>query len=78
MNEPIRRLSVVALVMFLILMIAASVAGAWIGAPIVARWPRRNVQVGLGFALLLLAGILIYRQFGDPTGGDRLGLTGVE
>ncbi len=46
----------------LILMIAAAVAGSLIGAPIVARWPRKNVQVGLGLALLVLTGVLVYRQ----------------
>ena len=29
-------------------MIAASVAGAWLGAGVVAAWPRRTVQIGMG------------------------------
>ena len=33
----------------LILMIAAAVAGAWLGAGIVASWPKRNVQIGMGW-----------------------------
>jgi uncharacterized membrane protein YfcA len=54
----------------LILMIVAAVAGSLIGAPIVARWPRRNIQFGLGLALLVLTGVLVYRQiFKDPTTG---------
>src|SRR5262245_10029211 len=34
----------------LIAMIAASVVGAVLGAPIVARWPRRPVPLGMGCA----------------------------
>ena len=36
-------------------MMAASVCGAWFGAGIVARWPRRKVQIGMGIALLTAA-----------------------
>src|SRR5215510_7867388 len=39
----------------LIFMIAAAVAGAWLGAGIVAGWPKRKVQLGMGFALLAAA-----------------------
>src|SRR5262249_3512032 len=46
----------------LIAMIAASVAGALLGAPIVARWPRRQIQLGMGCALLVLTSVLVYRQ----------------
>jgi uncharacterized membrane protein YfcA len=60
----------------LVAMIVAAVAGAWLGAPIVARWPRRNVQLGMGCALLVLTGVLVYRQiWADPTTGT-LGLSG--
>jgi uncharacterized membrane protein YfcA len=60
----------------LVAMIVAAVAGSLVGAPIVCRWPRRNVQIGLGSALLALCAVLVYRQFGDPAGGTALGLTG--
>jgi uncharacterized membrane protein YfcA len=60
----------------LIVMIAAAVAGSLLGAPIVCRWPRRNVQIGMGIALLVLCAVLVRRQFGDPTGGKALGLDG--
>ena len=33
-------------------MIAAAVLGAWLGAGIVASWPKRKVQIGMGAALL--------------------------
>jgi uncharacterized membrane protein YfcA len=42
-------------VLTLILMMAASVCGAWFGAGIVGRWPRRKVQIGMGAALLTAA-----------------------
>src|SRR6185295_7189357 len=35
----------------LVLLIGAAVVGAWLGAGVVARWPKRNIQVGMGFAL---------------------------
>ena len=33
-------------------MIAAAVLGAWLGAGVVANWPKRQVQIGMGLALL--------------------------
>src|SRR4051812_39191010 len=39
----------------LISMIVAAVLGAWLGAGIVAGWPKRYVQIGMGFALLAAA-----------------------
>ena len=42
----------------LVLMIAAAVVGAWFGAGIVSRLPRRAIQVGMGIALLVAAGFL--------------------
>src|SRR5579872_810818 len=42
-------------VLTLVLLMAASVAGAWFGAGVVARWPRRWVQVGMGIALVVAA-----------------------
>ncbi len=46
----------------LILMIAAAVAGAWLGAGIVAGWPKRNVQIGMGTALLVAAVLFSWRN----------------
>jgi uncharacterized membrane protein YfcA len=42
----------------LVLMIATAVAGAWVGAGVVSRLPRRAIQVGMGVALLVAAGFL--------------------
>lgn len=63
----------------LLIMIVAAVLGSWIGAGIVARWPRRNIQISMGLALLAVAGIMALRQAKliDALGsGTSLGLDG--
>lgn len=61
----------------LALMLAASVAGAWLGAGVVASWPRRKVQVGMGIALLAAAALMLASQLGiAPGGGTALALSG--
>ena len=61
----------------LVLLIAASVVGAWLGAGMVARWPRRNVQIGMGGALAVAAVIFLMQNLKFlPAGGDALGLSG--
>jgi uncharacterized membrane protein YfcA len=63
----------------LILMIAAAVAGAWLGAGAVARWPRRRIQVGMGFCLLGAATLMLLAQLQlVPGGGDALALGGAK
>jgi len=58
-------------------MIAASILGAWLGAGIVARWPKRNVQIGMGMALLAAASLMFMTQMNlFPGGGDALGVRG--
>jgi uncharacterized membrane protein YfcA len=60
-------------------MIAASILGAWLGAGVVARWPRRTVQIGMGIALLAAAGLMFMTQMKlFPGGGDALGVTGAK
>ena len=39
-------------VLTLVSMIAAAVLGAWLGAGVVAKWPKRKIQIGMGLALL--------------------------
>jgi uncharacterized membrane protein YfcA len=61
----------------LVLMIAASVAGAWLGAGIVAGWPRLKIQIGMGIALLVAATLMLVTQFDLlPLGGETYGLSG--
>lgn len=63
----------------LLIMIAASVLGAWLGAGIVSRWPRRTIQISMGFALLAAAGLMVLRQLNLIAAlgsGTSLGLDG--
>lgn len=61
----------------LVLMIGASVVGAWLGAGIVSHWSVRKVRIGMGTLLLCAAGLFIMKQLQWlPGGGDDLGLTG--
>lgn len=65
-------------VLTLVTMIVAAVFGAWIGAGIVARWPKRKVQIGMGSALLAAAAFMLMRQFGlFPEGSAEIGVRGV-
>lgn len=58
--------------MTLILMIAAAVAGAYLGAGIVASWPKRKVQIGMGSALLAAAALFTYKNLPTLTGHPNL------
>jgi uncharacterized membrane protein YfcA len=61
----------------LVLLIAASVLGSWLGAGVVAGWPKRKIQIGMGFALLGAAGLMLASALHYlPGGGDTLGLHG--
>lgn len=60
----------------LILMIAAAVAGSWLGAGVVAGWPKKNIQLGMGFALLVAAGLFAWRNLGG--GGTEAGTIGLD
>ena len=65
----------------LIVLIGAAVLGAWLGAGVVSKWPRRNVQLGIGSGLLVFAIIMFLGlpQIGLlPAGGNALGLTGTK
>ena len=60
----------------LVALISASVVGAWFGAGIVARLPRRPIQVGIGCALLVAVALMVIKQLDSgPAGGAALGLT---
>jgi uncharacterized membrane protein YfcA len=61
----------------LILMIAAAVLGSWFGAGVVSGWPRRNIQIGMGGALLVAATLYLLTIFDiAPGGGEALALSG--
>lgn len=63
--------------MTLISLIAASVLGMWLGAGVVSRWPRRNIQIGMGIALLVAAGLMLMTIFNkSASGGVEMGLHG--
>ena len=66
-------------VITLVSMIAAAVLGAWLGAGIVAKWSKRKVQIGMGFALLAAATFFIMKQRGlFPAGSDAIGVDGAK
>ena len=67
----------------LISLILAAVAGAWLGAGVVARLPRRYVQIGMGSFLLIAAIVFLTNIFecasrGGYCGGTELGLEGAK
>jgi uncharacterized membrane protein YfcA len=61
----------------LISMMAAAAIGAWLGAGIVARLPRRAIQIGMGIALSVAAILFALMNLKlMPSGGAALELTG--
>lgn len=61
----------------LVAMVVSSAAGAWLGAGVVSRMPRRSIQLFMGVALLLAAGFFAMSNLGAfPAGGTALGLAG--
>ncbi len=64
----------------LVTMIVASCAGAWLGAGVVSRWPRRTVQIAMGIALVLAAGFMLLsllKIIPNPS-GETLGVSGLK
>jgi uncharacterized membrane protein YfcA len=58
-------------------MIASAVLGAWLGAGIVSKLPKRAIQVSMGFALLVAATLFLMSNLELlPPGGEAIGLTG--
>jgi uncharacterized membrane protein YfcA len=62
----------------LVSMILAAVCGAWLGAGVVSRLPRRSIQIGMGIALSIAAALFLAVNLELlPGGGEALELTGV-
>jgi len=61
----------------LVSMMTASAIGAWLGAGVVARLPRRAIQIAMGMALSVAAILFTLMNLKlMPSGGAALGLTG--
>jgi uncharacterized membrane protein YfcA len=66
-------------VLTLISMIAAAVLGAWLGAGVVAKWPKRKIQIGMGISLLAAAVFMFMRQTNlFPPGSEEIGVRGAK
>jgi uncharacterized membrane protein YfcA len=61
----------------LVAWITSAVLGAWLGAGVVAKLPRRKIQVGMGVALLVAAASFTIGLLGlFPLGGEARGVGG--
>jgi uncharacterized membrane protein YfcA len=61
----------------LVILIASASVGAWLGAGIVARWPRQRIQIGMGLCLLGACGLFVATNLKlVPGGGDAVMLQG--
>jgi hypothetical protein len=62
----------------LVLLVVTAALGAWLGAGVVSRLPRRKVLVGMGAALLLASGLMLAGLLNWlPPGGATVGLSGI-
>jgi uncharacterized membrane protein YfcA len=64
----------------LVLMIAAAVIGAWLGAGVISKWSRKRVQWGMGIALFVAAMLFAATNLGLMPGGTEgtFALTGTK
>jgi len=61
----------------LVALIAAAVAGAWLGAGVVTRLPKKQIQRAMGLLLIVAAVVIVLRRCGwVPAGQNALGLHG--
>lgn len=61
----------------LIVLIASAVIGSWLGAGFVVKLPKRSIQMGMGFALIGAASLMLLGLFNiSAAGGIAMGLTG--
>jgi len=58
-------------------MVATATVGAWLGAGVVSRMPRRSIQLFMGVALLIAATFFAMKNLGAfPPGGEAFALPG--
>ena len=58
-------------------MVASATVGAWLGAGVVSRLPRRTIQLFMGVALLVAAFFFLLKNLGAfPPGGTAFALAG--
>lgn len=63
--------------LLLIAMVGSATAGAWLGAGMVSRLPRRTIQFFMGAALLTAAMFFVVANLGAfPVGGEAMSLPG--
>jgi uncharacterized membrane protein YfcA len=63
----------------LISIIGAAVLGAFLGAGVVSNFNRRQVQIGMGTALLVASTVMVLSMSGQgPAPGEALGLAGAK
>jgi uncharacterized membrane protein YfcA len=63
--------------LLLVSMVMSAAAGAWLGAGIVARMPRRAIQIIMGIALLIAGSVFTaINLHALPGGGEAMGLVG--
>jgi uncharacterized membrane protein YfcA len=63
----------------LISIIGAAVLGAFLGAGVVSGFSRRQVQIGMGSALLVASALMVLSMSGQgPAPGEALGLSGAK
>lgn len=64
----------------LVAMILASCAGAWLGAGVVSKWPRRTVQIAMGIALVGAASFMLLSLLNviPAPSGETLGVSGAK
>jgi len=63
----------------LISIIGAAVVGAFLGAGVVSGFSRRQVQMGMGIALLAASALMVLSMSGQgPPPGEALGLSGTK
>ncbi len=63
----------------LIVLTAAAAIGAYLGAKVVTGLPEIKIQLGMGFAMIIVAFFIFLGQVGlMPVGGEEIGLSGVK